>query len=166
MKTCDELVPWQEMMSRVASQTLWTSGFLSCIKSVKYATTSEPKKYNLLHFVAFFQVASLLSLGVDNRKVGADNRKVGADNRKRGDRQQKSSRAGQFNNLASFQYWEISRTSGLSPTSALGPLPVSGHLKRSSCIFKTVFQLTQFGGNFKKLLKLSSGLGLLKSNRL
>ena len=29
----------------------------------------------LLHFVAFFRVASLLSIGVDNRKVGADNRK-------------------------------------------------------------------------------------------
>ena len=29
----------------------------------------------LLHFVAFFRVVSLLSIGVDNRKVGADNRK-------------------------------------------------------------------------------------------
>jgi hypothetical protein len=34
----------------------------------------------LLHFVAFFHVASLLSTGVDNGKVGVDNEKVGIDN--------------------------------------------------------------------------------------
>ena len=33
----------------------------------------------LLHFVAFFRVASVLSIGVDNRTVGADNRKMGVD---------------------------------------------------------------------------------------
>ena len=33
-------------------------------------------KNTLLHFVAFFQVASLLSIKVDNRKVGVDNEKA------------------------------------------------------------------------------------------
>ena len=58
----------------------------------------------LLHFVAFFQVASLLSIGVDNEKVGVKTKKMGANNKKaqqmdnsavfhRG-RKQKSSRAG------------------------------------------------------------------------
>ena len=42
----------------------------------------------LLHFVAFFHVASLFVIGVDNRKVDADKRKSGG-------RQQKSSIAGQ-----------------------------------------------------------------------
>jgi hypothetical protein len=40
--------------------------------------------YLLLHFVAFFHVASLLSTGVDNKKVGVDNKKVGVDNKKVG----------------------------------------------------------------------------------
>jgi hypothetical protein len=31
---------------------------------------------DLLHFVAFFHVASLLSTGVDNEKVGVDNEKA------------------------------------------------------------------------------------------
>ena len=31
---------------------------------------------DLLHFVAFFHVASLLSTGVDNEKVGVDSEKV------------------------------------------------------------------------------------------
>ena len=36
----------------------------------------------LLHFVAFFHVASLLSTGVDNKKVGVDNEKaLDLDNR-------------------------------------------------------------------------------------
>ena len=30
----------------------------------------------LLHFVAFFHVASLLSTGVDNKKVGVENEKA------------------------------------------------------------------------------------------
>ena len=30
----------------------------------------------LLHFVAFFHVASLFSTGVDNKKVGVDNEKA------------------------------------------------------------------------------------------
>ena len=30
----------------------------------------------LLHFVAFFHVASLFSAGVDNKKVGVDNEKA------------------------------------------------------------------------------------------
>ena len=34
------------------------------------------KNYFLLHFVAFFHVASLLSTGVDNEKVGVDNEKA------------------------------------------------------------------------------------------
>ena len=33
-------------------------------------------KITLLHFVAFFHVASLLSTGVDNEKVGVDNEKA------------------------------------------------------------------------------------------
>ena len=47
---------------------------------------------SLLHFVAFFHVASLLSTGVDNQKVGLDNEKglelttalffIGVDNEK------------------------------------------------------------------------------------
>ena len=32
--------------------------------------------HGLLHFVAFFHVASLLSTGVDNEKVGVDNEKA------------------------------------------------------------------------------------------
>ena len=36
----------------------------------------------MLHFVAIFQVASLLFIRVDNKKVGSDNRKVGVDNKK------------------------------------------------------------------------------------
>ena len=31
---------------------------------------------HLLHFVAFFHVASLFSIGVDNEKVGVDNEKA------------------------------------------------------------------------------------------
>ena len=41
----------------------------------------EQKEKKMLHFVAFFWVASLLSIEVNNRKVGADNRKVGVDNK-------------------------------------------------------------------------------------
>ena len=33
-------------------------------------------KYDLLHFVVFFHVASLLSTGVDHEKVGVDNEKA------------------------------------------------------------------------------------------
>jgi hypothetical protein len=33
-------------------------------------------KILLLHFVAFFHVASLFSAGVDNKKVGVDNEKA------------------------------------------------------------------------------------------
>ena len=33
-------------------------------------------KITLLHFVAFFHVASLLSTGVDNEKVGVDHEKA------------------------------------------------------------------------------------------
>ena len=36
----------------------------------------------MLHFVAFFHVASLFSTGVENKKVGVDNKKVGVDNEK------------------------------------------------------------------------------------
>ena len=41
------------------------------MKKVKIA-----KDIHLLHFVAFFQVASLLSTGVDSEKVGVDNEKA------------------------------------------------------------------------------------------
>ena len=59
----------------------------------------------LLHFVAFFHVASLFSTGVDNKKVGVDNEKAleltNSTVFHRG-RQQKSSRAGQQNNFSYF----------------------------------------------------------------
>jgi hypothetical protein len=35
-----------------------------------------PSKEHLLHFVAFFHVASLFSTGVDNEKVEVDNEKA------------------------------------------------------------------------------------------
>ena len=35
-----------------------------------------PPICGLLHFVAFFHVASLFSAGVDNKKVGVDNEKA------------------------------------------------------------------------------------------
>jgi len=60
---------------------------------------------HLLHFVAFFHVASLFSTGVDNKKVGVDNEKAleltNSTVFHRG-RQQKSSRAGQQNNFFIF----------------------------------------------------------------
>ena len=60
----------------------------------------------LLHFVAFFHVASLFSTGVDNKKVGVDNEKAleltNSTVFHRG-RQQKSSRAGQQNIFFIFQ---------------------------------------------------------------
>ena len=34
------------------------------------------QKYFLLHFLAFFHVASLLSTAIDNKKVGVDNEKA------------------------------------------------------------------------------------------
>ena len=64
------------------------------------------KSLFLLHFVAFFHVASLFSIGVDNKKVGVDNEKAleltNSTVFHRG-RQQKSSRAGQQNNFFIFQ---------------------------------------------------------------
>ena len=63
-------------------------------------------KFDLLHFVAFFHVASLFSTGVDNKKVGVDNEKAleltNSTVFHRG-RQRKSSRAGQQNNFFTFQ---------------------------------------------------------------
>ena len=60
----------------------------------------------LLHFVAFFHVASLFSTGVDNKKVGVDNKKAleltNSTVFHRG-RQRKSSRAGKQNNFFIFQ---------------------------------------------------------------
>ena len=62
--------------------------------------------YSLLHFVAFFHVASLFSTGVDNKKVGVDNEKAvelrNSTVFHKG-RQWKSSRAGQQNNFFTFQ---------------------------------------------------------------
>ena len=37
---------------------------------------SVDQTIHLLHFVAFFHIASLLSTGVDNEKVGVDNEKA------------------------------------------------------------------------------------------
>ena len=63
-------------------------------------------KNYLLHFVAFFHVASLFSTGVDNKKVGVDNEKAleltNSTVFHRG-RQQKSSRAGQQNIFFIFE---------------------------------------------------------------
>ena len=60
----------------------------------------------LLHFVAFFHVASLFLYRVDNRKVGVDNKKAleltNSTVFHRG-RQRKSSRAGKQNNFFIFQ---------------------------------------------------------------
>ena len=60
----------------------------------------------LLHFVAFFHVASLLSTGVDNKKVGIDKEKAleltNSTVFHRG-RQLKSSRAGKQNIFFKFQ---------------------------------------------------------------
>ena len=55
----------------------------------------------MLHFEAFFLVASLVSIGIDNSKVGEDIRKLGVDNSTvfHKGKEQKSSRAGQQNNF-------------------------------------------------------------------
>ena len=54
-----------------------------------YKVRQRELNYCLLHFVAFFHVASLFVREVENRKVGVDNRKVkqtteigGVDNKK------------------------------------------------------------------------------------
>ena len=39
-------------------------------------TVGSSEQDDLLHFVAFFHLASLFSTGVDNRKVGVDNKKA------------------------------------------------------------------------------------------
>ena len=68
----------------------------------------------LLHFVAFFHVASLFLYRVDNRKVGVDNKKAieltnstvfhrGRKYSSPWGRQRKSSRAGKQNNFFIFQ---------------------------------------------------------------
>ena len=71
----------------------------------KKPTQRKKKKY-LLHFVAFFHVASLFSTGVENKKVGVDNKKAleltNSTVFHRG-RQRKSSRAGKQNNFFIFQ---------------------------------------------------------------
>ena len=63
-------------------------------------------RHILLHFVAFFHVASLFLYRVDNRKVEVDNKKAleltNSTVFHRG-RQQKSSRAGKQNNFFIFQ---------------------------------------------------------------
>ena len=71
----------------------------------KIKTNSVTRKC-LLHFVAFFHVASLFSTGVDNQKVGVDNEKAleltNSTVFHRG-RQWKSSRAGKQNIFFIFQ---------------------------------------------------------------
>ena len=82
-------------------QRLWISNLElhSCILGIVH-------KLRLLHFVAFFHVASLFSTGVENKKVGVDNKKAleltNSTVFHRG-RQWKSSRAGQQNNFFIFQ---------------------------------------------------------------
>ena len=51
-------------------------------ESSEFSALDNKIKYYLLHFVAFFHVASLSSTGVENKKVGVDNKKVGVDNEK------------------------------------------------------------------------------------
>ena len=67
---------------------------------------SKELELHLLHFVAFFHVASLFSTGVDNKKVGVDNEKAleltNSTVFHRG-RQRKSSRAGQQNIFFIFE---------------------------------------------------------------
>ena len=45
---------------------------VNSVKCLQFACT----KIFLLHFVAFFHIASLLSTGVDNEKVRVDNEKA------------------------------------------------------------------------------------------
>ena len=60
---------WQEKSDREVSQ--------KAFHCLAYFTSKTLKRnFNLLHFVAFFHVASLLSTGVDNEKVGVDNEKA------------------------------------------------------------------------------------------
>ena len=66
----------------------------------------DSKKRALLHFVAFFHVASLLSTRVENEKVGVDNEKALEESNStvfHRIRQRKSSRAGQQNIFFIFQ---------------------------------------------------------------
>ena len=58
------------------SEATWKKA-TKCNKA-KYITlhTNIQKKLSLLHFVAFFHVASLFSTGVDNEKVGVVNEKA------------------------------------------------------------------------------------------
>ena len=69
-------------------------------------TYNKSLKKALLHFVAFFHVASLFLYRVDNRKGGVDNKKAleltNSTVFHRG-RQRKSSRAGKQNNFFIFQ---------------------------------------------------------------
>ena len=78
---------------------------LSTTKVFFFKSLTNKNKINLLHFVAFFHVASLFSTGVDNKKVGVDNEKAleltNSTVFHRG-RQQKSSRAGQQNIFSYF----------------------------------------------------------------
>ena len=63
-------------------------------------------KFGLLHFVAFFRVASLFPTGVDNEKGGVDNKKaleLTISTVFHRGIQQKSSRTGQQNNFFIFQ---------------------------------------------------------------
>ena len=45
-------------------------------EGASYLTLFCYRPVSLLHFVAFFHVASLFSTGVDNKKVGVDNEKA------------------------------------------------------------------------------------------
>ena len=76
---------------------------MTCLHFVQKYITDQA---SLLHFVAFFHVASLFLYRVDNRKVGVDNKKAleltNSTVFHRG-RQRKSSRAGKQNNFFIFQ---------------------------------------------------------------
>ena len=81
---------------------MWQTNYASAVpKNLGSGVDFRPcSEGNLLHFVAFFHVASLFSTGVDNKKVGVDNEKAleltNSTVFHRG-RQQKSSRTGQQN---------------------------------------------------------------------
>ena len=45
-----------------------------CSRLLNVLNYPKRQKYFLLHFLAFFLVASLLSTAVDNKKVGIDNK--------------------------------------------------------------------------------------------
>jgi hypothetical protein len=86
--TCGKLL----VKGKVPCLGLILNGLGHILTEELYWTDLLTNQYFLLHFVAFSGVASLVVIGIDNRKVGVDNRKTVG-------RQQKSSRADKWNNF-------------------------------------------------------------------